>query len=235
MRRRGDPACPTTTARPTEPRSFSCSGATALSCRRGVRPSGEGADARCQLRSRRVSRRGRPRGRAATIKAVIDGRYEVEERTTVDVEVSHHGTVLATSWALNEASVEKSKRERVLEVAVAVDERPLLRFGCDGVLLCDTDRLDRIRLFGRRPDRVAQRRRVVGRPECGPRAVRSADHRVAAVGDRRRVAARDHPGSCVRRTAPGRQSRPGQCPGAARRSSRCASPEFTTGASASDW
>jgi len=48
--------------------------------------------------------------------------------------VSHHGTVLATSWALNEASVEKSKRERVLEVAVAVDERPLLRFGCDGVL-----------------------------------------------------------------------------------------------------
>ena len=75
-----------------------------------------------------------PEAVAATIKAVIDGRYEVEERTTVDVEVSHHGTVLATSWALNEASVEKSKRERVLEVAVAVDERPLLRFGCDGVL-----------------------------------------------------------------------------------------------------
>jgi NAD+ kinase len=75
-----------------------------------------------------------PEAVAATIKAVIDGRYEVEERTTVDVEVSHHGTVLATSWALNEASVEKSKRERVLEVAVAIDERPLLRFGCDGVL-----------------------------------------------------------------------------------------------------
>ncbi|HEY3713983.1 MAG TPA: NAD kinase [Jatrophihabitantaceae bacterium] len=75
-----------------------------------------------------------PEAVAATIKAVIDGRYEVEERTTVDVEVSHHGTVLGTSWALNEASVEKSKRERVLEVAVAIDERPLLRFGCDGVL-----------------------------------------------------------------------------------------------------
>ena len=30
--------------------------------------------------------------------------------------------------------MEKSARERMLELAVAVDGRPLLRFGCDGVL-----------------------------------------------------------------------------------------------------
>jgi NAD+ kinase len=42
--------------------------------------------------------------------------------------------VLARAWALNETSLERSNRERMLEVTVAVDGRPLLRFGCDGVL-----------------------------------------------------------------------------------------------------
>ena len=41
------------------------------------------------------------------------------------------------AWALNEASLERTNRERMLEIAVAVDERPLLRFGCDG-LICAT-------------------------------------------------------------------------------------------------
>jgi len=71
---------------------------------------------------------------AETLDAVIDGRYDVEERTTVDVTVTADGQVVAAEWALNEASVEKSRRERMLEIAVAVDGRPLLRFGCDGVL-----------------------------------------------------------------------------------------------------
>jgi NAD+ kinase len=68
------------------------------------------------------------------IQAVIDRRYEAEERTTIDVEVYDDGELVATGWALNEASVEKGSRERMLEVEVAVDDRPLLRFGCDGVL-----------------------------------------------------------------------------------------------------
>jgi NAD+ kinase len=70
----------------------------------------------------------------AIVASVVDRRYDVEERTTVDVEVSAHGRLLATDWALNEATVEKSTRERMIEIAVAVDDRPLLRFGCDGVL-----------------------------------------------------------------------------------------------------
>ena len=37
-------------------------------------------------------------------------------------------------WALNEASVEKAARERMLEVVVEVDGRPLSRWGCDGVV-----------------------------------------------------------------------------------------------------
>jgi NAD+ kinase len=71
------------------------------------------------------------------VDAIVAGHYEVEERVTVDAEVILDGVVTESAWALNEASIERTNRERMLEIAVAVDERPLLRFGCDG-LLCAT-------------------------------------------------------------------------------------------------
>ena len=40
--------------------------------------------------------------------------------------------MLADTWALNEATVEK--RERMLEVVAEIDGRPLSRWGCDGVI-----------------------------------------------------------------------------------------------------
>ena len=43
--------------------------------------------------------------------------------------------VVYESWALNEATVEKAERERMLEVVVEVDRRPLSSFGCDGVVM----------------------------------------------------------------------------------------------------
>jgi NAD+ kinase len=70
----------------------------------------------------------------ATVAAVADRRYLVEQRLTLDVTATLDGEVIASDWALNEVSVEKSAREKMLEVAVSVDERPLLRFGCDGVI-----------------------------------------------------------------------------------------------------
>lgn len=70
----------------------------------------------------------------ATVTAIVEGRYQVEERFTVQVTATLDGEVIAEDWALNEASVEKSNREKLLEVAVSVDDRPLLRFGCDGVI-----------------------------------------------------------------------------------------------------
>ena len=44
------------------------------------------------------------------------------------------GEVVAQTWALNEASVEKAARERMLELVVEIDGRPLSRWGCDGVV-----------------------------------------------------------------------------------------------------
>ncbi len=78
-----------------------------------------------------------PQALAESVAALADGRYTVEERVTVDAEIILDGAVAKRAWALNEASLERTNRERMLEIAVAVDERPFLRFGCDG-LLCAT-------------------------------------------------------------------------------------------------
>lgn len=72
---------------------------------------------------------------AATVQRVVDRDYDVEERMTIDVTVLVGGVTVATSWALNEASVEKAARERMLEVVMEVDGRPLSTTGCDGVVM----------------------------------------------------------------------------------------------------
>jgi NAD+ kinase len=61
--------------------------------------------------------------------------YLVEERMTLSVRVKVAGEVIWQTWALNEATVEKASRERMLDVAVAVDGRPLTSFGADGVVM----------------------------------------------------------------------------------------------------
>ncbi|MCX2970447.1 NAD kinase [Streptomyces sp. TRM70308] len=71
------------------------------------------------------------------VNRVVARDYEVEERMTIDVLVRNGGTdgdPVHTDWALNEASVEKAARERILEVVTEVDGRPVSRFGGDGVV-----------------------------------------------------------------------------------------------------
>jgi NAD+ kinase len=72
---------------------------------------------------------------SATIARALERDYEVEERMTLGVRVVVGGDVVYESWALNEATVEKASRERMLEVVVEVDSRPLVSFGCDGVAM----------------------------------------------------------------------------------------------------
>jgi NAD+ kinase len=75
-----------------------------------------------------------PEDLAATVDRVVARDYEVEERMTIDVSVMVDGEVTTRGWALNEASVEKGSRQRMLEVVIEVDDRPLSRWGCDGVV-----------------------------------------------------------------------------------------------------
>lgn len=69
----------------------------------------------------------------ATVEAIVAGSYVVEDRLTLDVEVVADGKS-SSGWALNEASVEKAARQRMLEVVVEIDNRPLSRWGCDGIV-----------------------------------------------------------------------------------------------------
>jgi NAD+ kinase len=71
----------------------------------------------------------------ATVARVVERDYATEERMTLDVDVSHDGEHVASSWALNEVSVEKAARERMIELTVEVDRRPLSTWGCDGVVV----------------------------------------------------------------------------------------------------
>ncbi|GAA4685256.1 NAD kinase [Frondihabitans cladoniiphilus] len=70
-----------------------------------------------------------------TVKRVLAFDYEVEERFALDVAVMVDGKCVYQTWALNEATVEKASRERMLEVVIEVDGRPLSSFGCDGVVM----------------------------------------------------------------------------------------------------
>ena len=69
-----------------------------------------------------------------TVDQVVHRRWTVEQRMTVDVRVLADGELLHSCWALNEASVEKAARQRMLEVMVEVDGRPLSRWAGDGVV-----------------------------------------------------------------------------------------------------
>ncbi len=75
-----------------------------------------------------------PEDLESTIDAVIHRRYEIEDRLTIDVSVFQGTELITRTFALNEASVEKAARQRMLEVVVEIDGRPLSRWGCDGVV-----------------------------------------------------------------------------------------------------
>ena len=70
------------------------------------------------------------------VRRVIARDYEVEERLALSVRVKDAaGAVVFETWALNEATVEKASRERMIEVVLEIDGRPLSSFGCDGMVI----------------------------------------------------------------------------------------------------
>ncbi|NDC48845.1 MAG: NAD kinase [Micrococcales bacterium] len=74
-------------------------------------------------------------GLSNAVARVVAKDYVVKERLTLDVRVLVSGKEVYRTWALNEATVEKSAAERMLEVVLEIDSRPLSSFGCDGVIM----------------------------------------------------------------------------------------------------
>ncbi|MDH6236660.1 NAD kinase [Cryobacterium sp. CG_9.6] len=71
----------------------------------------------------------------SAVRRALSRDYAVEERMTLNVRVKVLDEVVYETWALNEATVEKASRERMIEVVIEVDGRPLSSFGCDGVVM----------------------------------------------------------------------------------------------------
>jgi NAD+ kinase len=69
------------------------------------------------------------------IDAIVERRWTPEDRLALDVRAFRDGELVTHTFALNEASIEKAARERMIEVVVEIDNRPLSRWGCDGVVL----------------------------------------------------------------------------------------------------
>ena len=72
-----------------------------------------------------------------TLDRILRRDYAVEERMTLDVAVRVGDRITHRDWALNEAAVNKTDAVRMLECVMAIDGRPVSRFGCDG-LVCAT-------------------------------------------------------------------------------------------------
>ncbi|WP_270887839.1 NAD kinase [Pedococcus sp. 5OH_020] len=72
---------------------------------------------------------------SATVDHIVTRSYTVEERMTLEVTAQVNGNPVYSSWALNEVTVEKANRERMLEVVAEIDGRPLTTWGCDGVVV----------------------------------------------------------------------------------------------------
>ncbi len=70
-----------------------------------------------------------------TVDRIVRRDYHVEQRMALEISVYGQGREVYRCWALNEAAIEKANRERMLEVVIEVDGRPLSTIGCDGVVM----------------------------------------------------------------------------------------------------
>jgi NAD+ kinase len=65
--------------------------------------------------------------------AISAKNYRGEPRLLLSHQVIRNDVAIATGWALNEFTIERSHSQMV-ELFVQIDDRPLSRWGCDGVI-----------------------------------------------------------------------------------------------------
>jgi NAD+ kinase len=68
--------------------------------------------------------------------SIISKCYKIENRMVLNYSVTRNDAEISTGWALNEVTVERDGTTMV-ELFVQIDDRPLSRWGCDG-LICST-------------------------------------------------------------------------------------------------
>lgn len=67
---------------------------------------------------------------------VAERRYTVEERLTLTTRVTDKaGRLMWQSPAMNEVTLEKAAREKMLDILVEIDQLPVSRWSCDGMIV----------------------------------------------------------------------------------------------------
>ena len=67
---------------------------------------------------------------------VLAADYSTERRVTLQVEaIDATGRRLWSSFAVNEVSLEKASRQKVVEILATIDGLPVSRWACDGILI----------------------------------------------------------------------------------------------------
>ena len=73
--------------------------------------------------------------RIAAFEAMIVGRYGIEERGMLHIEVSRDESTLSRYLALNDAVINKSALSRLIELEIRIDEKPAIFTRSDGLII----------------------------------------------------------------------------------------------------
>jgi len=73
--------------------------------------------------------------RYAALEALVDGRYGIEERMMLRVEVSRDGSALSRYLALNDAVINKGALSRLIELEIRIGEQPAIFTRSDGLII----------------------------------------------------------------------------------------------------
>lgn len=66
---------------------------------------------------------------------IVNKSWVTEERICLEVTVERNDATVFTSFALNEVSVEKTQRDLMTELRIAVDQSPLMAWAGDGIVI----------------------------------------------------------------------------------------------------
>ena len=72
---------------------------------------------------------------AALLDVVINRKWSVEERFALTATTTGAEDQQWSTWALNDIAIEKFTREHLAELMVSIDDRPVSRWACDGLLV----------------------------------------------------------------------------------------------------
>lgn len=72
---------------------------------------------------------------AELVAHIAKGKYAIESRMTLDIQVHHPDGTVTTDWALNEAAVLRSDPAHPAHLGVGVDGHGVSTYGADGLIL----------------------------------------------------------------------------------------------------